>query len=89
MDLSGFILFGTLVPFSVRHFFYDWSWAIYLELQNNSQFVDASARPGEHGKVPTVHQGWFLPAPSLGAGQQRSQGTLTYVFSCLHLLAAC
>lgn len=46
----------------------------------DSQFVPAS----------TVHQGWLLAALDLGAGQQKSPGTLMRSGSiCLCLLTAC
>ena len=36
-------------------------------------------------KDHAMHQDWLLPALGLGTGQQKSQVTPTFTFTCLHL----
>ena len=44
---------------------------------------------GVHRKDQAVHQDKLLPAPGLGASQQKPQGTLRSTSPCLCLLAVC
>ena len=61
----------------------DWSykaihslWLPFLEL-------------GMHAKGQAVCQRWLPPVPSLGAGQQKAQGTLRFASTCFYLPAVC
>lgn len=66
----------------------DWPCAACLEVQSNPQSVFASFGPWYAWEGPRCAQGWLPPAPSLGVGQQKAQGTLSSPSTCHRLLGS-